>query len=178
MSDFPFSNWVAYFSAFSDSLDGDTEKYPVYSDMHDTISTVDIDIVKDFLNKGFNAQEGLNKLVRAVLDGARYAKEMYTTIEEMVFLLMDHGAIPNMDQVFGFRYPKKWKNFEDEMQHNDSRVILVKVIGQRMDISQTLKTFNVEPIYWEDIEQGGDYTLAFQQAVKYDLENMENMDFY
>ena len=173
MSDFPFSNWVTYCAAFKESLNGDTEKYPVYSAIHDKVGQqVDIDIVKDFLdflNKDFNAQEGLNELVRAILDGPRYVKEVYTTIQEMVFLLMDKGAIPNMDQVFGFRYPQKWENFEDEMQHNVSRAILVKVIGKRTDMSHAL---DVEPIYWEDIEQGGDYSLAFQQAVKYELDNM------
>ncbi len=79
MADFPFSNWKNYFEAFNESLNTEffADKYPLYSLELDNSTGDDVDkaIVNDLLNNGLSPQEGLDRIIYAVIHGDRYAND-------------------------------------------------------------------------------------------------------
>ena len=172
IADYPISNWSEYYKAFTESLETTDycEMYPKYSTMNDESNTVDIDIVNSFLENGLNAQEGLDGLIDAVINGPRYASDVQHTISKMASSLMSHGAVPNMDKVFSLKYEAIWDNFEDEMCHTISRAILLNVFGE-LGIHYDIKG---ESMQWEDIPSSTDYHVAVNMAIKYELSELNN----
>jgi hypothetical protein len=168
--DYPFSNWTAFYAAMSESLQSEfyAEKYPNYANaIAELGSDVDYNIVKGFLEKGLDAQEGLDGLINTVIDGSRYAKESCTSIHKMVLLLMEHNALPDIDKLFRLRYEPVWSNFEDEVQFSVSRGILLKAIDQKIPIDLS----SINSMYWEDIEHESiDYHTAVKMSIKYEKE--------
>lgn len=173
-ADYPFSNWSEYYKAFNETLESTdySELYPKYAAMNDESNTVDVDIVKGFLENGLNAQDGLDGLIEAVINGPRYAKDGQYTIGKMAGLFMNKGAAPNMDSVFSLKYEPVWANFEDEMCHVVSRAVLLKVFGE-LGIKTELKG---ESMQWEDIPSSTDYQTAFNMALKYEFNELSEFN--
>ena len=176
-SDFPFSNWTDFYMAMTESLNTEffSETYPKYGSVTDEFGSNEVDyrIVKDFLEKGLSAQEGLEGLISAVMDGSRYAKDSRSNIHKMVSLLMDKGACPDMTKLLGLRYEPVWSNFEDEIQDAVSRGILLEIIEKKIiekKMSLPVKSLvDIEAMYWEDIPDTTEYNMAVKMAIKYEM---------
>ena len=169
-ADYPFSNWSEHYKAFTESLESTDYSgiYPKYGAMNDESNTVDVDIVNSFLENGLDAQEGLDGLIEAVINGPRYAKDVQNNIKKMASSLMSHGAVPNMAKVFSLKYEAIWDNFEDEMCHAISRAILLKVFGE-LGIHYDIKG---DAMQWEEISSSTDYHVAVNMAIKYELSEL------
>ena len=134
---------------------------------------IDVKIVNDFLQKGLDAQEGLDGLISTVMGGSRYAKEMCVFIHKMVALLMDHNAHPDIDKLFQLWFEPVWSNFEDEAQLSVSRGILLEAIEQKISIDSLT---SIESMYWEDIEyESIDYHTAIKMTIKYEKEQCKKV---
>ena len=148
MSDYPFSNWNDFCNAVKESLTTEdyAVKFPNYAKMIGTHgSKIDIQITKQLLAEKNDAQEGLDNLIKAVVDGSHYAKDSYYSVRDMIKLLMTHGATVTEDHT-EFLLKPSFENFEDDASNCSGRALLLQLFG-----SAKAKLESVQSLYWEYI---------------------------
>ena len=185
MSDYPFSNWNDFFNAVKESLTSEdyAAEFPNYGKMIDEhgSSEIDIQITKQLLDEKNDAQEGLDNLIKAVVDGSHYAKESYYSIRSMIKLLMSHGAIVTENHTeFLLKPSSSFDNFEDDVSSSSGRALLLQLFG-----TAKAKLETVQSCYWEyipDYEQIPNditnklYINAFHMNLKHQIEQYENKE--
>ena len=169
-TDFPFSIWTTFYMAIDEFYDNFySETYPKYaSAIDDFSSNIDYDIIKKFLEKGLDAQEGLDGLIKIMMNSRHYTKDNRSNIQRMVSLLIDHGACLDIDELLKLKYEPVWNNFEDEIQDTFPRGILLEIFEKKM--STTIKPLEfIEAMYWEYIPDTTDYHIAVKMAIKHEM---------
>ena len=182
MSNYPFSNWDDFFNAFKESLTSEDYgvKFPDYAKMIDNHgSKIDVQITKQLLDEKNDTQEGFDKLIKAVVDGSRYAKDSYYSIRDMIKLLIIRGATVTEDHT-EFLLKPSFENFEDDVSNCDGRALLLQLFG-----TAKAKLENVQSCYWEyipDYEQIPNditnklYINAFHMNLKHQIEQYVEND--
>lgn len=179
MSDYPFLNWNDFFNAVKESLTTEdyATEFPNYGKMIDKHgSEIDIQITKQLLDEKNDAQEGLDNLIKAVVDGSHYAKESYYSTRSMIKLLMSHGATVTEGHT-EFLLKPSFDNFEDDVSSSSGRALLLQLFG-----TAKAKLETVQSCYWEyipDYEQIPNditnelYINAFHMNLKHQIERYE-----
>jgi len=170
--DYPFQNWDDYYTAFTTSLCTEFygDDYPNYAKQHDISgSKFDYKIVKEFLESGLNPQYGLDKFIKSLLEGSRYAKEIEDEIPVYIKMFFDAGAKFDFDSLFSMHYPNS-TNFEDEIATYATRGMLIDIFSNyNIDVNKYYDWSSIEGVYWEYIDDAiikNDYQKARYMALK------------
>lgn len=135
-------------------------------------------IIKEMLEDGFDAQEGIDTFIKAVIDGERSSYELFQFNRighNILRLFKEHDVRLNVDEIFNY---KRGDCFEDTVADFTVRGILldacVKVWGDDWGyylVEPYGDWKNIEAKYWEDIIDEKidevDYEKALQMAMKY-----------
>lgn len=175
----PFDSWKEYYKAFTQSLQGDIDccEFPEYNTLNE-LYNIDVDefILRDFLQRSFDPQEGLDGLCRTYVDGFRYSYEVSEWTSVMIRLFLDHGARLNAHNVGLLLKPVFWtrRYFEDDMVDIHSKGSLYRFVStfpEYLEICDTLVPYSIRPseidtlvpTYWENmIDCTGALSLEYE----------------
>ena len=171
MEDYPFQTWKGYFDAFECSLGSIAveSKYPKYTQHLQKNEDHDLRVVAEMLAKGLSPTEGINEMMRAVVNGDRYAWDARETIKSMIGIFVQKHATPNFDKLFA---PKRAGNsdLEYEACDNGSRGMLMDLFdeyGFGRFYEKYAPWSKIRGMYWEDIPLGIEFETARLIALKY-----------
>lgn len=161
-----FPSWSAYYAALTESLSTEYygETYPAYEKQIEAGKT-DMDIIRELLDAGLNAQDGLDGFLRALLDGSRYAEDM-SDISDILEMFVAEGAHPS-DCLFAIN----GDSFEDEIQSYTIRGILIDELSELgVPVVYPYDWASIRATAWEDIDEEvieADYQKACFMYLKY-----------
>ena len=134
-SSLPFKNWACFYAAFEEANSSQffAEVYPEYAAYLESDSGSDELIIRQLLQTE-SAQDGLDRLVRAVLNGSRYICESYSAVKLYISIFLEAGAKITEDTIWPIwtRSFDNWDededdddNLEDEVQNYRARAMLI-----------------------------------------------------
>ena len=177
VEDYPFTSWKTFYPAFSEyySLDGCKEKYPKLDYAFENTEVSPYSIILDFLEKGYNPQEGLDGLFQAILNCSRYHNDIIENFSDVVKKFIMNGAVVNIDSLIIPKLENETvENIicDEHAEHRAYMLYVLKIEGIIPDMDQILneklKWENIDPCYWEDLDyESNDNTLVLS-AFKYE----------
>lgn len=175
--DYPFKTWKEYGQAFAESRNArSTENYPNYKNYISAIKNSEYLIVKEMLDDNFDAQEGIDTFIKAVIEGSRSSYELFELTRtgfDILKLFRKKGVRLDVTEIFNYN---RQDCFEDTVADFFIRGILldacVDVWGDDWGyylVEPYGDWKNVDSKYWEDIidDNIDDYEKAYQMAMKY-----------
>jgi hypothetical protein len=183
MTDYPFPTYEDYCDALKEALNSEfyEEEHPKYAEQHDIRGWFEVDksIMIDFLDKGLDAQQGLNKYVQVLIESNRYAKDMQGEIDKYIQLFVERGAIPDIAPVYcSYHKTNNFLDFEDEVQVYTIRGILIDIFSQYIDVTNNIDWSAIKETYYEDIifmpNREYDFETARLMALKYESKYLTN----
>ena len=180
--DYPFSNWTDYFKALLVSFQTEfyDETYPEYHAVCLSAEKTDMDIMFDILSLHPTkewAQEGLDGMIKTVVDGPRYSPDFVKNKEPIVEKLISLGAVVDLTYVV-----KKFRHveygFEEDSWTFNCRGLLLSLF-EKLGVEMPSVIKNATPVYWEDASENWatradepkqdteEYMRHFYNGVKY-----------
>jgi hypothetical protein len=119
------------------------------------------------------AQEGLDGLIKTVVDGPRYSSDFVKNKEPIVEKLISLGAVVDLTYVVE-KIGKTKYGFEEDAFSFNCRGVLLSLF-EKMGVEMPLAIKNATPIYWEDVSENWDepaqesyeYMTQFYNGIKY-----------
>jgi hypothetical protein len=178
-----FPSWTSYAQAFTEYMNSPDYnlKFPDYAELISNIMKVDIIIVKELINLGYNPQEGLDSFVDACLDGTRYLKDASNCgiIRGVILQFINNGAVVN-DTLIDKLFLPRYSNIEDESCFIEAKGIMIDELS--LDKSYVLSKYrnvsNVKATYWEDIPVELDFHTKFIMYLKYCSKYLQSLSAY
>ena len=201
--DYPFMQWNTYFTAFAEGMCSGgfgVDFAPKYTKLTEQKGfNADLEIMEELLNNGNDPQEGLRGLVQACMDGARYAQEIISDLEDIFKKMVKKGASIDQRVLEMIMTPlySDHANFEDEMGNLIVvKGLLLKLFLEKFDgVTRLFEKMvpdweQIEPAYYEDMLTQDDtddscafpldaqyhYIDAYYKALKYAMEGEERED--
>ena len=103
----------------------------------------------------FDSTEFLNKFMVAVMRGDRYAYDVKDEIEEVISIMLNNGAVPNIDLLIQRTYQEiRNVSFEDEVYDYHARAMLIDILSKKgFDFSKCADWKNIRAVYWEYVDE-------------------------
>lgn len=143
-----------------------------------------VEYVKKNVNK-YNPTDFLNQLIDCVIIGDRYAYGAKNEIQTMISILIEHGAVPDIQKLVQRNFPDCNKaSFEDEACCYQSRGILIDILGERgFDFSKCADWCNIRSVYWEYVDEYKNNIYykegtTQEEKTKYELNRLGVIKFY
>jgi hypothetical protein len=185
------NSWDDYYEALTRSCQTEDYgvDYPQYEELQDDRGIdADIEIVTSLLNDenlDLDAQEGLNGLFQALIDGSRYSPEFIgnARFPELVNLYIQEGAniADELDTIL--QANQGINHFEDEIQSYNARAALLKLI--KNSFMENLEDILNHRINWNELEAAdeeefldiefaneNEFDRARFRVLKYEYENI------
>lgn len=182
MSTIPFDNWESFYAAFEEANSSEfyAESYPEYAAYLESDDGSDELIIKKLLLTE-KAQDGLDRLVRAVLNGSRYVCESYSAVKHYIEMFLEAGAKITDDTISPL-WMRTFDNsddedddddIEDEIQNYGARAMLIVQMEELVPTWRIAKFISgwssIEPQYWEKTTHRSD--------LKYDEKRMMHLRY-
>jgi hypothetical protein len=186
MADYPFPTYEDYCDALKEALNSEfyAEEHPKYAEQHDIRGWLELDksIILEFLDKGLNAQQGLNKFVQVLIESNRYARDLKDTLDIYIRLFLDRGAIPDTSSIIRPYYnTTNFSDLEDEVREYGIRGILIDILSQYTKVFGDINWSAIKETYYEDIifmpNHKYDYETARLMALKYESTYLTSLGY-
>jgi hypothetical protein len=182
--DYPFTNWTDYFKALLKSFQTEflDDTYPIYDEILREGNVTDVKIMLDILARQPTkewAQEGLDGLIKTVVDGSRYSYEHVNSFETVFEKMIALGAVVNLSYIINKNAEASC--FEDDSYSFNPRGKLL-FLFEKIGVEMPPAIKNATPIYWEDIvdawenepkQYSDEYMKGFYNGIKWYMEPEE-----